>query len=108
MTESTMLVYGIQCSDMAYNTLQPDLDTTYYPAYGLLVFSSYTKPLTLRAHGRLSPAFWSDVKQLVENPQSVHRMDFEHPYISDAEDNAVRFVKGLAPAADVGCYSIPV
>ena len=103
-----MFVYGIRCNPLHLVDLPHGTDADYYTEHGLLVFSSYAKPACIQNHGsQLTPNFIEAAKRLIENYKSVIEVDCEHPYITEAEDAAVRVLQELAPGSQLAWYSIP-
>ena len=102
-----MLVYGIQCAPGNLIGLPSGTVADYYIDYGLLVFPTYSRPLGLDAHNRLNRRFWANVKEIVEGAHKVHPMEFEHPYISDDEDDAVKALQEVAPGATTHWFYVP-
>jgi hypothetical protein len=84
-----MFVYGIRCNPANLQNISGSVSADYYMDYGLLVFTHYTKTTGLDSHGYLSPYFWAQAKQIVENPSQVAPMDFEHPWITDEEQDVI-------------------
>jgi len=88
-----MLIYGIRCSPDDLSNLPSTTVADYYLDYGLLVFPGYSKPTTIQAHGSLTPRFWAEVNQILSNPKKVHVLEHEHPYITESEDSAVKYLE---------------
>jgi hypothetical protein len=103
-----MLVYGIRCAPSEISSLPKDTVADYYTDYGLLVFPTYTKPLAVEAHHYLTPRFWANVKRVTENQRRIIAMEFEHPYITEAESAAVKVLQDAIPSSALNWYSVPV
>jgi len=103
-----MLVYGIRCAPNEVSALPKETVADYYMDYGLLVFPSYSKPLTLTAHNNLSVRFWAAVKRIVEGQRRVQQMDLEHPYITETEDAAIKVIKEAIPTSSLSWYYVPM
>lgn len=82
-----MFVYGVRCNPNQLRNISGSVSADYYLDYGILVFPQYTKTTGLNSHGSLSPYFWAKAKQIIENPMTVATMDFEHPWITDEEQD---------------------
>ena len=81
-----MLVYGIRCDQSDLSCLPKDTVADYYLDYGLLVFPSYSKPTCISTGGtRITAEFLHMMRLIVEQRKSVIAMEFEHPYLSEAE-----------------------
>jgi len=103
-----MLVYGVRCSTIDLADLPSDATADFYMDYGLLVFPSYTKTLSLQSHGTLNPRFWRQVQRIVQHAGSVSAMDFEDPWITDDEDAVVTALNEAYPGIEAGWYYVPV
>jgi hypothetical protein len=99
-----MFVYGIRCAPADLKELPSDAIADYYLDYGLLVFPTYTRPSCVR--GALTPEFWDRVRRIASN--RVHSVEFEHPYITDEENDVVRALKYLYPLSGPDWYYVPV
>lgn len=102
-----MLVYGIRCAPADLTGLPATAQADYYMDYGLLVFPEYTKGTCVESHGRLTPAFWSEVKRVVENPTRPHSVCLEHPYITDGENDVVHALRSSYPSLQTDWYYVP-
>jgi hypothetical protein len=82
-----MFVYGVRCNPNQLRNIPGSVQADYYIDYGILVFPHYTKTTYVDSHGYLGQYFWTQTKQIVENPTTVAPMDFEHPWITDEEQD---------------------
>jgi hypothetical protein len=48
------------------------------------------------------------VKRIVEGQRRVQQMDLEHPYISEAEDAAVKVINDAIPNSSLSWYYVPM
>jgi hypothetical protein len=83
-----MFVYGVPCSpqDLLSADIPENLTADYYADWQLLVFPAHTQPTALRSHnGQLTPAFWNDVRALIENPRRPRNVEREHPWLNEHE-----------------------
>jgi len=103
-----MLVYGIRCNYEHLPALPESAIGDYFMAHNLLVFSPYSRPMTIQNHGaRLTPHFVATMKRLMENSNMVQEIDLEQPYISDDEHATVKAVQSAAPLNVPSWYYIP-
>jgi hypothetical protein len=100
-----MLVYGIKCSRELVVGLPTDLEADYYVDHGILVFPEHTKPLTLDVSKH--SYVWETVRRIVDQPNTAHCMDFEHPYISESADLAVKLIQKKDPGSVTNWYYVP-
>jgi len=103
-----MLVYGIRCSPSDLFGIRVQANADYYTDYSLLVFPGYTKPLCLDSHGALTSEFWSTMRRVIEQPKQVRVMDFEQPYITEAEAAVVSSLQVSYPGLQPDWYYVPV
>ncbi len=97
-----MFVYGFKCNPSDLHALPRGTIADYYVEYGLLVFPAYSKPTTLQANGRLTPEFWDTVSRVLAATKPV-AFQLEHPFITEAEDAAVKAI----PTAELDWYHVP-
>ena len=102
---STMFVYGIKCAPELLRNVSTSVSADYYMDYGLLVFPNYTKTTCVDSHGHLGPYFWTHAKVILENPMAVISMDFEHPWISDEEQD---LVSSLPLGTETAWFYVPM
>ena len=84
-----MFVYGVRCKPDQLRNISGPVQADYYIDYEILVFPHYTRATCLNSHGVLGSYFWTQAKQIIENPTTVAAMDFEHPWITDEEHDVV-------------------
>jgi hypothetical protein len=101
-----MLVYGIRCSPTDLVGLPTQATADYYLDYSLLVFPSYTKPLTLSTNS-LNSAFWNKVQRVVQHPGHVSELDFEQPWITDEESDVLHTLQKSYPGLQTNWYYVP-
>jgi len=110
-----MFVYGIRCpvtmlpqlADAFHpDTKKPD----YYMEYGLLVFSSYTKPTCLRSYNnQLTPQYVDTCRRIIEceREEAIEIDLLEHPFITEEENEAVWRVREMMPEYDINWFHVP-
>jgi hypothetical protein len=94
-----MFVYGVRCNPNQLRNISGSVQADYYIDYGILVFPHYTKTSGLDSHGILGPYFWGQAKQMIEHPSTVVSMDFEHPWITDEEQDILTSMPHSAQAS---------
>jgi hypothetical protein len=102
-----MLVYGIRCSPSDLFSLAVQTNADYYTDYSLLVFPGYSKGLCLDAKGRITPEFWDQTRRIIENPRRVRVLDYEQPYITEAEAKIVATLQEAYPDLQPDWYYVP-
>ena len=109
-----MFVYGIHCPVTIIQTLSATnipVSVDYYMEYGLLIFPEYTIPTYLqnpRSSGMgTNTEFMELCKIIIENKPFATKVEREHPYISEYEDNIVWTIKEQIPNADVSWFYVP-
>jgi hypothetical protein len=100
-----MFVYGIKCAPELLRNVSTSVSADYYMDYGLLVFPNYTKTTCVDSHGYLGSYFWTNAKLIIENPMAVVSMDFEHPWISDEEQD---LVSSLPLGTETAWFYVPM
>jgi hypothetical protein len=80
-----MFVYGIK-SDTPINHYA----FHYYADYKIVAVSRFTRATYLDSRLQLSSYFWKQAKAIVERPDVVTMMDFEHPWLSGEESELIQ------------------
>jgi hypothetical protein len=101
-----MFVYGVRCAPSDLLGLTTDASVDYYMDHGLLVFPAYTRATGLK--GSLSSEYFLSVfRQIAENPQRVHILDAEQPYLTDSEAEVLRSLRDAKPLLEPEWFYIP-
>jgi len=103
-----MFVYGVRCNRNDLATLPAGTNGDYYIEYGLLIFPEYSRPSSIRNNNdTLTARFLKDMSRMVCNPQSIYEVDLEQPWISEAEDAAVKALQSVTPGTLPAWYYVP-
>lgn len=102
-----MFVYGIRCAPADLSDLPSDAEADYYMDFGLLVFPAYTRPTCVNSHGRLTDAFWSLTKRIVESPERVRAVTLEHPWLTEGEHAVLYALQDYYPSLNTDWYHVP-
>ena len=102
---TTMLVYGIRCKPEQLVNLPSEASADYHVEHNLLVFPSYTRPLTLNSNGHLTKQFWDEFNAIIHGRTWV--VDREHPYITEEEFAILRAIKEISPLTTTDWFYLP-
>jgi len=103
-----MFVYGIRCNSATVVTLPNTTNADYYMEHELLVFPTYNRPTSIRNYGpSLTQRFLTDLKRIAGNPDVLHSMELEDPYITEEESALIQTVQDSMPATRAGWYYLP-